>query len=290
MAFESFIGQGLLGADELVSTPDGRQLRTMVRGDGHDLVVLEAGLGLSGLYWGPVHERVAENARVVAYERAGFGSSSPDDHPRDLARLVRDLETVVNAYPHRRLVLVGHSWGGPVVRVLGERRLKQNLPLNGLVLVDQSDENSALYFAPSTRRQFAMQAALMTPLARLRLLALLSRSLVRGLAEPLLQAVLTSSTSIDAARSTAAEQRHVIAGLCGVKEAPPVLGDLPISVISGQKSGRIDAKVRASIVQAHRHTAHQYAGARFVPAERSGHMIPITEPALVAAEALSHLS
>ena len=200
MSVEPPIGPGLLGDDLMVATPDGRQLRTMVRGAGEDLVLLEAGLGFSGLYWGLVHERVAEHARVVAYERAGFGSSTPDDATRDLARIVIDLETVLDAHPHRRLVLVGHSWGGPIVRTLAVQRIARGLPLHGLVLVDQSDEHSPLYFTSSARRQFAAQAALMVPLARVRLLATLSRALVRGLPPALVDAVVRSSTSVDAAR------------------------------------------------------------------------------------------
>lgn len=47
------------------------------------------------------------------------------------------------------------------------------------------------------------------------------------------------------------------------------------------------AKTRASIVQAHRETADHYAGVRFVPAQHSDHMIPITDPELVSSEALS---
>jgi pimeloyl-ACP methyl ester carboxylesterase len=288
MTFEP-IGHGLLGDDVLVTTSDGRDLRTMVRGAGDDLVVLEAGLGFSGLYWGPVHERVAEHARVVAYERAGFGSSTPDDEVRDLARIVLDLESVLDAHPHRRLVLVGHSWGGPIVRTLAARRIADGLPLHGLVLVDQSDEHSPLYFSPAARRQFAAQAALMVPLARVRLLAALSRPLVRGLPPALTDAVLRSSTSVDAARATAAEQRQVVDGLDSLRQSPPALGDVPIAVLSGQRSSRLEARARASIVQAHRDTAARYASARFVPAELSGHMIPVSEPGLVASEALSFL-
>ncbi|QEO14545.1 alpha/beta hydrolase [Agromyces intestinalis] len=289
MADEAVIGRGLVGHDEFVTTADARRLRTMVGGSGDDLVVLEAGLGLSGLYWGPVHEAIAERARVVAYERAGFGASSPDDRPRDLARLVADLETVVDAHPHRRLVLVGHSWGGPVVRVLAARRRERGDRPAGVVLVDQSDEHSSLYFGSAARRQFAAQAALMVPLARMRLLSALSRGLVAGLAEPMRRAVLAASTSVSAARATAAEQRHVIDGLDALRARPLDLGDIPVSVISGQRTGALDARVRASIVDAHRETARRLAGGRYVPAELSGHMVPISEPGLVASEALSHL-
>ena len=72
-----------------------------------------------------------------------------------------------------------------------------------------------------------------------------------------------------------------------LRQSPPALGDVPIAVLSGQRTGRLEAKARASIVQAHRDTVAQYPAAKFVPAERSGHMIPVSEPDLVASEALS---
>jgi pimeloyl-ACP methyl ester carboxylesterase len=279
--------QGLLGEDRLITTPDGRRIYTMVRGNGPDLVVLEAGLGISGLYWGPVHELLAAHTRVVAYERAGYGESDPDDHPRTLARLAADLDTVIGAFPHRRLVLVGHSWGGPIVRVVGALRLKRGQPVTGLVLADQSDENSELYFSNSARRQFSAQASLMEPLARLRILGPLFRKTIVGLQDPLLSAAVSASCSRPAARATAAEIRHVVDGLEGLRDVPATLGELPIRVISGQRAGVLDRKVRASIIQAHEETVAQNAGASFVPADRSAHMVPITEPGLVASEALT---
>lgn len=245
MAPESVVGQGLLGDDHLISTPDGRTLRAMVAGEGEDLVVLEAGLGVSGLYWGPVHAAVAEGARVVAYERAGFGASSPDERPRDLVRLAADLHTVLEAFPHRRLVLVGHSWGGPIARTVAADRLTAGLSLEGVVLVDQSDENSSLYFSAMARLMDAVQIGLMVPLARLRLLGPLSAGLVNGLDEPLRSATISASTSIAAARSAVAELVHVVDGLRGLRSAPADLGELSIHVLSGQRSGTLDAKARA---------------------------------------------
>ncbi|MFT7765052.1 alpha/beta fold hydrolase [Clavibacter tessellarius] len=69
---------GLLGRDVAVTTPDGRRLRAMIGGVGDDLVLLEAGLGGSGLTWALVHGILARSHRVVAYGRAGLGSSDPD--------------------------------------------------------------------------------------------------------------------------------------------------------------------------------------------------------------------
>lgn len=263
----------------------------MVAGDGDDLIVLEAGLGVSGLYWGPVHEAISRQARVVAYERAGFGASTADlGRPRDLPRLAEDLQAVINAIPYQRLVLVGHSWGGPIVRTAAADLLAQGRAVDGIVLVDQSDEHAAeLYSSRTARAGDAMQRALMVPLARLRLLAPLVRAQVSGLPGPLLSAVASSSGSVDAARATVAELAHVAGDLQRLRDAPPELGDVGMSVISGRRHTRLDAKLRARLVQAHRDTAAEHPGARFVAAEHSGHMVPVTEPDLIAAEARSFL-
>lgn len=279
----------------MIRTPDGRRLRSMVRGMGEDLVVLEVGLGISGLYWGAVHEMLTGSVRddsvcVVAYERAGFGGSDPDDRPRTLARLASDLDTVIDAFPHRRLVLVGHSWGGPIVRTVAVARAGRGVPVTGLVLVDPSDENSDLYFSRSTRVGFAVQAALMVPLARLRLLSLIARGQTSGLPEPVRRAVIEASFSSKAAGATVAEQRHVIDGLRALRASPRSLGATPARIISGQQATRIDARARASILRAHQDTMDQNEGARLVPATRSGHLIPMTEPDLIVAQVLEILT
>lgn len=261
----------------------------MVAGEGEALVVLEAGLGMSGLYWGLVHQAISRAARVVAYERAGFGASTPDPgHRRDLARLAADLQTLINAIPHQRLVLVGHSWGGPIVRTAAAARLAQGQRVDGIVLVDQSDEHAAdLYAGRAVRAADALQRALLVPLARLRLLAPLVRMQASGLPEPVLAAVVASSASAQAARATVAELRHVAGDLHRLRDDPLELGDVAMSVISGLHHTRLDRGVRERLVQAHRDTASQHPGARFVAAEHSGHMVPITEPELIAAEAMS---
>lgn len=284
---EPIPGKALLGLDRFVETSDGRRLRTMSRGDGEDLIVLEAGLGYSGLYWGLVHDAIAARARVVAYERSGFGASTPDQRPRDLARLAADLDAVIQAHPHRRLVLVGHSWGGPIVRTVARRRLDRGLAVDGVVLVDQSDENSDLYFSAMFRSMDSVQAALMVPLARVGLLRPLTRAAAGDLAEPLRSAVVTASTSVSAARAAAGELKYVVAGLGDLRQDQPNLDDIPVSVISGLKAGVLERSVRHSLVRAHESTAQQHAQGRFVPAKASGHMIPLTQPGLIASEALS---
>jgi pimeloyl-ACP methyl ester carboxylesterase len=282
-------GAGLLGRDFFVETDDGRMLRCMISGDGDDLVVLEAGLGVSGLSWGPVHNLIAEHTRVVSYERAGYGASTPDAETRDLDRLTADLLTVIRAVPHRRLVLVGHSWGGAIVRRAAEALRAEGAVPAGLVLVDHSDEHASLYFGSAFRFGVGMQRSLLPLFARLRILAPVMGSLVAGLDEPLRTAVLSASTTLDAARETAEEYRHVVAGLTELRERPVDLADIPLTVISGLARPRHGARQRAELVAAHQLTVQQHPGARFVGDARSEHLVPFTAPQLVADEALALL-
>lgn len=263
----------------------------MVAGSGDDLVVLEAGLGVSGLYWGPVHATLAKHVRVVAYERAGFGGSdSAPGESRDLAYLAADLASVVNAFPHKRLVLVGHSWGAPIIRTFAAIRAGSDSTLVGLVLVDQSDEHAAdLYTSRLARWSDAMQNALFVPLARARLLAPLMKTQLAGLPAEILRAALAASSTVDAARATSQENTHVAEDLLRLRSDPPVLRSAQLRVISGQQHSRIDRKIRARLVDAHQQTAREHSGAQFVAAERSGHMVPVTEPELIAKHALALL-
>lgn len=283
-------GAALLGRDFFVETEDGRMLRCMTDGDGDDLIVLEAGLGASGLSWGPVHRRIAEHARVVAYERAGYGASTPDTATRDLDRLSHDLLAVIRSVPHRRLVLVGHSWGGPIVRHAAARLRAEGANVAGLVLVDPSDENAATYFSRAFRIGVAMQRGLLPMFARLRLLGPVMGGMVSDLDEPLRAAVLQASTTMAAARESAEEYRHVTAGLAALRDSPALPGDVSLTVISGLARPKHGSRQRSEIVAAHQTTAAQHPGARFIGAERSEHLIPFTEPRVVADAALAVLS
>lgn len=289
---ESLVGGGLLGEDRFVRTPDGRRLRVMVAGDGDDLIMLESGLGASGLHWGPVHERIGEHTLVATYERAGYGASDPDPvRPRDLERLADDLQTVVDALPHRRLVLVGHSWGGPIVRTLAARLNTQGRPVAGLLLVDPTDEGALQAFdSPLNRFLNPLLHATAVPLTRLGVLRFLLRRAFAELPQPLRDAVVDASGTVEAAKEIIAENPHMGRSLRRFADAPPQIGDVPLTVISGQWSGsKFGRRMRAPVLQAHRDTAQAHPGGRLVRAERSGHLVQVTEPELVATEALALL-
>jgi pimeloyl-ACP methyl ester carboxylesterase len=119
---------------------DGRQVRVRTAGlesadSRRPVVVFEAGFMYDGLSaWTSVLHEVAEFAPVVAYDRAGIGGSEPDGvapTPRHIARNLHRLLGALGAEPP--YVLVGHSLGGPLVRMFTELYPTE---VRGIVYID----------------------------------------------------------------------------------------------------------------------------------------------------------
>ncbi|MGP9539901.1 alpha/beta fold hydrolase [Brachybacterium sp. AOP43-C2-M15] len=275
----------MTGDEGSVRTADGRRLRTIAMGAGPGLVVLEAGLGAGAHSWGPVMEHLAGHTRVLAYDRAGYGASDPDPRPRDLARLADDLLCVSRSLEHERLVLVGHSWGGPVVRTAAARLSE----LSGLVLVDPADEHAELYFSRGMAILGAAQGPLLEGLARVGLLRPLLGAQASGLPEPYRTPALDAASTPAAAKAMRAENAHVVRGLRGLRLDPLEIGPVPVTVISGRRAGRSDRALRDQLSTAHAASAGAHPGGRYVEAHDSGHLVPFAQPGLVADEALALL-
>jgi pimeloyl-ACP methyl ester carboxylesterase len=81
-------------------------------------VVLESGIGDFSVEWSLVQPGVAKFARVCSYDRAGDGWSDLGPHPRTMHQIVYELHALLEkAGVKPPLVLVGHSYGGWLVRV-----------------------------------------------------------------------------------------------------------------------------------------------------------------------------
>lgn len=103
--------------------PDGRTMRSVIGGHSGPLVVLEAGLGNTAATWVTVQRAVSASCRTVSYDRAGLGGSDPGRAPRTLENMADDAEAFLDAAGiDEPAILVGHSWGGQLVRLLAQRR------------------------------------------------------------------------------------------------------------------------------------------------------------------------
>jgi alpha/beta hydrolase family protein len=132
-------------AGELLGRADigGYELAYQCDGSGAPTVILEAGYGASGLdTWPDTMQRLAPTTRVCTYDRAGIGisSSRPSSVPRPLngdaeaEELHGMLQKIGVGPPY---VLVGHSYGGMVVRTFEGRYPDE---VAGIVLIDASSE------------------------------------------------------------------------------------------------------------------------------------------------------
>jgi pimeloyl-ACP methyl ester carboxylesterase len=102
-------------------------------------VILESGLGDFSVEWSLVQPGVAKFARVCSYDRAGDGWSELGPHPRTFRQIVSELHTLLDrAGVKPPLVLVGHSYGGWLVR-----QYASTYPADvvGMVLVEAGAEN-----------------------------------------------------------------------------------------------------------------------------------------------------
>jgi len=102
---------------ESLSTLGGHKLHVNCTGKGSPTVVIENGLGDFSFDWILVQNKVAAFTRVCTYDRAGYAWSEPGPKPRTFAQLNMELrDALAKLHEPGPYVLVGHSYGGPVIR------------------------------------------------------------------------------------------------------------------------------------------------------------------------------
>lgn len=112
----------------------GRSLHVQVKGRGAPAVVLEAGIAASSISWALVAPEMAKFAKVVTYDRAGFGWSNPAPHQSTALDSVNDLAALLDRLEIcEPVVIAGHSFGGLIARLFQQRHRERVV---GLVLVD----------------------------------------------------------------------------------------------------------------------------------------------------------
>ena len=103
-------------------------------GTGSPTVIMEAGWNDVGDTWRLVQPEIAEVTRVCSYDRAGLGNSEPGPEPRTMPQVVAELHTLLqNAGVEGPYILVGHSWGGSLMRLYAGLYQEEVV---GLALVD----------------------------------------------------------------------------------------------------------------------------------------------------------
>ncbi|MFE2994751.1 alpha/beta fold hydrolase [Nocardia sp. NPDC059246] len=256
----------------------GTEIYFEVSGVGDTWVVFESGAGAGRTLWDRVTPLLADVAHTVAYDRAGRGRSGSADAPQSIDDMAATLVALVEELAPERLILVGHSMGGLIVR-----RAAETLSPIGLVLIDPTPEAAPNYdnWTPTvkkTDRILAVQQALShyPPLMRI-----LTRSYGRKFPAD----SYAVSLAEDFTPAGLAQTRHEIAAVAAAidefRRRPPQPPKSGIVVISAIHAASYQARNLDLMREYQRRYADQ-VGAQFEDAV-SEHIIPAEQPGQVAA-------
>ncbi len=266
----------------------GRRLHVIQRGRGGPAVVIESGGATSSVMWWPLQDRLSEHTTVICYDRAGLGWSDPslprsvEDRADELAQMLR-LTAVPAPY-----ILVGHSYGGPIIRIFAARHPDL---VAGLVFVDSAHES--VFHRPAAQKYLHRSVGALRVVGLLARLGVLRLLRLRGIptastALPFSDAqerslkgrfppVHTFSTGADEFRSMAS-----IADSMRGLDAPGSLGDTPIAVIThGLAFPGPFAVLEEGHLQGQQALAALSTNATLIVAHKSSHAVPLQEPQLV---------
>jgi pimeloyl-ACP methyl ester carboxylesterase len=282
------------------------RLHFRCEGDGAPTVIFDAALGASSLSWSLVQPAVARVTRACAYDRAGFGWSDAGPLPRTAGRIADELhELLRRAAVGPPYVLVGHSFGGLVMRLFAARHREE---VAGLVLIEPAipeewatpaDEQRVLiargarlcdYGAAAARSGLARVVSMLVSAGALgparALVALVSRGTLRredeGILAPIWKLPADTRSVLKHAwtqpkffEALGSQIRTICDSATEVLQGtPPDFDSLPLVVISSATASerRLESDARL---------ARMSTRGRHVLAENSGHWVPLDAPHIV---------
>ncbi|WP_433683345.1 alpha/beta fold hydrolase [Nocardia sp. CA-119907] len=259
-------------------TVNGNEIYFEESGTGDTLVVFESGGGAGRTLWDRVVPLLGDIAHMVAYDRAGRGRSGSPAEPQSIDDMAATLVALVRAHASRRLILVGHSMGGLIVR-----RAAETLSPSGLVLIDPTPEAAPNYdnWAPTakkTDRILAVQQALshVPPLMRM-----LTRSYGRKFPADSYATMLSEDFTPAGLATTRHEIRAVAGAIDEFRRRPPEPPKSAVIVISAIHAARYQAR-NLDLMREYQHRYAEQVGAQYEDAV-SEHIIPAERPEQVAA-------
>ena len=131
----------------------GFRLHLHCSGAGTPAVIMDAALGGSSISWSLIQPEISTLTRACSYDRAGFGWSDAGPMPRTAGRVADELSVLLErAGVTPPFVLVGHSFGGLVMRIFAARHRPD---VTGLVLVDPAHPED--WVTPAPKEQLKIE-------------------------------------------------------------------------------------------------------------------------------------
>ncbi|MER0477709.1 alpha/beta hydrolase [Streptomyces sp. Edi2] len=267
---------------------NGRSVHVEVSGRGTDWVVFEAGSGQGRTCWDAVMPLLADRARLVAYDRAGFGRSGRRSDQLSVDDMAADLVTLVDAVIPQPagVVLVAHSMGGLVARraveSLGPR-------LRGLLLLDPTPERAPVYDTfDRTAVKIDRAMAVTQALVRFRPLARMVSGNVRRLFPADTYETMLAEDFVPAGiAQTRREFKAVAAAIPQFRAEPPGRPTCPTVLLSASRPVKGREKQHAVVAEHQRRWTETLPDGHFEEVD-SGHLIQAEQPAIVA-DRVTHL-
>jgi pimeloyl-ACP methyl ester carboxylesterase len=282
----------------------GSCLHLLESGDAEPPVIFESGISATCLNWTEVRGQVARFAQASAYDRAWLGWSDPANSPRTTLNIIEELHALLNAADvPAPYILVGHSFGGILVRAYAARYPEQ---VAGLILVDPLSAREWLDISPAQARmlrlgvQLARRGAILARLGVVR--ASLALLMTGGRLVPKVVAKLSSGRGESVISRLVGEvskmppetwpmvrahwcQPKSFQGLAKYLESLPASAaeanllaeprNIPVFVLSAANSTAEQMLEREELAGRSPHGKH-------IIAAKSGHWIQLDEPELVA--------
>jgi pimeloyl-ACP methyl ester carboxylesterase len=260
---------------------NGRSVYVEESGRGAGWVVFEAGSGQGRTCWDPVVPLLADRARLVAYDRAGFGRSGRITQQLGIDDMAADLVALAGAVVPEPapLVVVAHSMGGLVARravpSLGPR-------LGGLLLLDPTPETAPVYDRfDRTARMVELSLVVGQALVLLRPLARISTGNVRRVFPPDTYAtMLAEDFTPSGIAQTRKEFKAVAAAIHQFRAEPPSLPACPAILLSASRPLRRRGNQRL-IAEHQRRYVETLPDGRFEEVD-SSHFVQAEQPGIVA--------
>jgi pimeloyl-ACP methyl ester carboxylesterase len=244
------------------------KLHIYCQGKGSPAIVIETGSGETYESWLPLIGELAHEARVCAYDRAGYGQSEPGPLPRDAGREADELRQLLQKSDLKGpYVLVGHSLGAINAQVFAGR---YPTLVAGAVLIDPPPLGWIAGDAfPELRALYDQEAAALKSQGEA-----LSRS-----SDP------KDKVAADFCAMVAAEMTELVRTSAHQAAAIPSFGDLPLTVIASTKpnpqfGASAEAFQQFWIAQSEELARKSTHGA-FIRADGSSHHIHLDAPQLV---------
>jgi pimeloyl-ACP methyl ester carboxylesterase len=223
------------------------------------VILLESGGGMDSTEWDALAPLLAQatGATVIAYDRAGFGASdlpeSKYDLREDTAALWRGLQALGC---DRNLILVGHSYGGLLIRFEAAEHADA---VRGLVFVDPFTVEFVDLFGIEACNNHPMMGKLPFDASRPETLTKEQRALARMVGAP----------GSNLADKVAVMRKAIIPA------------GIPVRVITSGMSWIPNPEEQKTWRESHDQFTASVKGAKLIVAEESDHMVPWRQPELL---------